>query len=174
MKEKDSLTKILGISQGELAIILGVTRTQWSMYELGQRKLPPHAVFELNSILHYIQKNGAKKMPVQDFMIEEEQGFYDLLHKKMLENELIGEKLDRNIEKAQLLYEEGLAALRLVEYLEAQPENKRTATIQNVIQCRARARLKRNQKLLKKYQHDKELLQLQNTFIKKEMKKFKK
>lgn len=56
MKHKKSLKETLGIPQEELAALLGVTRSQLSMYESGKRELPLTAIIELTGMLTYMGK----------------------------------------------------------------------------------------------------------------------
>lgn len=170
MKAKDTFKKLLGLSQEEMAMILGITRTQWSMYEIGKRNLPSAAAVEFSKLLHYIQENHSKEMEMPDFMKEEEKRVYGQLRKDMQKNEYKLNRLTKKMERAQSLYEEALAALQVVDYLESQPENERITTIKNVMQQKTKVSLMRQKEILRKHSHDIDLLQLQNTLIKKEMK----
>ena len=40
MEKNSTIQELLGISQENMAMILQITRTQWSMYVLGKRSLP--------------------------------------------------------------------------------------------------------------------------------------
>ncbi|MCL9803890.1 helix-turn-helix domain-containing protein [Flavobacterium amniphilum] len=170
MGEKDTFKKILGLTQDEIAPLLGITRAQWAMYEIGKRNLPSAAAVEFTKLLHYIQENHSKEMEMQDFMKEEEKRVYDQLRKDMQKNEYKLNRLTKKMERAQGLYEEALAALQVIAYLESQPKNEKTATIKNVIQHKTRVNLIRQKEILRKHSHDIEVLQLENTLLKKKMK----
>jgi transcriptional regulator with XRE-family HTH domain len=174
MKAKDTFKKLLGLSQEEMAIILGITRTQWSMYEIGKRNLPSAAAVEFSKLLHYIQENHSKEMEMPDFMKEEEKRVYGQLGKDIQKNEYKLNRLTKKMERAQLLYEDAFAALQVVAYLESQPKNEKITTIKNVIQQKTRVGLMRQKEILRKHSHDIEVLQLQNTLLKNKMKLYSK
>ena len=49
MKYEATLQQLLGLKQDDIAMILQVTRGQWSMYVLGKRNLPAKAKAVTNS-----------------------------------------------------------------------------------------------------------------------------
>jgi transcriptional regulator with XRE-family HTH domain len=170
MKDKDTFKKILGISQKEIATILDITRSQWSMYEIGKRNLPLSATLEFTKMLKYIQENDSKEIEINYSSEEYEKQAYDQLKKEMKKNMYELDGLNIKIEQAQRFYDDGLAALRVVEYLETQPENERIANVKKLIQCKAIVKLQKNNELLRKHNLDRQLLQLRNAVIEKEIK----
>ena len=172
MKAKDTFKKLLGLSQEEMAIILGITRTQWSMHEIGKRKLPSAAAIEFSKLMHYIYENHSKEIEMPDFMKEEGKRVHDQLRRDIQKNEYKLSRLTKKMERAQDLYEEALAALQVVAYLDSQPKNENTITIKNVIQQKNKISLMRQKEILRKHSHDIEVLQLQNALLKKEMKTY--
>ncbi|SCX84290.1 helix-turn-helix domain-containing protein [Flavobacterium caeni] len=61
MKKQNALRNLLGITQQEMAVLLNVNRSQWSMYEGGNRDLPAHAAQLLTEILMHTQSPDFKK-----------------------------------------------------------------------------------------------------------------
>jgi transcriptional regulator with XRE-family HTH domain len=55
MKKEPTLTTLLGITQQQAAMLLGVSRSQWSMFELGKRDLPLPAKQLLAEMLAHVQ-----------------------------------------------------------------------------------------------------------------------
>ncbi len=55
MKKDYAISTYLGMTQQELAMLLGVSRSQFSMFELGKRDLPLPAKQLLGELLTYIQ-----------------------------------------------------------------------------------------------------------------------
>jgi transcriptional regulator with XRE-family HTH domain len=55
MKREQTVTSLLGVTQLDAAMLLGVSRSLWSMYELGKRDLPLRATQLLADMLTYIQ-----------------------------------------------------------------------------------------------------------------------
>ena len=63
MKNNSSITKLLGVTQQQMAMLLGIGASHWSMYESGQRHLPPHATQLLAELLANAKQNTAKPAP---------------------------------------------------------------------------------------------------------------
>lgn len=53
MKNQTAISALLGITQHEMATLLGISRSQWSMYELGRGSLPKAATVLLSELLDY-------------------------------------------------------------------------------------------------------------------------
>lgn len=62
MKKHETPTRtLLGITQEDMAMLLGISRGQWSMYESGNRPLPSHAIPIFTQLmLHAQQQHEAK------------------------------------------------------------------------------------------------------------------
>lgn len=170
MKDKDTFKKLLGITQEEIAIILDTTRSQWSMYEIGKRNLPLSAALEFTKMLKYIQENSSKEMEIKHSSEEYEKQVYNQLKKEMKNNRYQLEGLNIKIEQAQHFYDEGLAALLVAEYLDTQTENERIASVKKLIRYKAMSKIQKNNELLHKHNLDKQILQLRNAVIEKEIK----
>lgn len=156
MKEKETFKNILGLSQEEMAIVLGISRGQWSMYECGKRELPLAAALEFTRMLEYIRDNSSRKILEKEFMKEEKIRVQNLLNKEIKKNEHKIYRLNEKIRQAELFYNNGLAALGVVEYLATQPENERTIGIGHVLKSKALMTIRKNKDLLRKHTLDKE------------------
>lgn len=55
MKPKEKIRSLLGITQIEMAMLLKISRAQWSMYESGKRNLPLPAQLMMAKMLAYMQ-----------------------------------------------------------------------------------------------------------------------
>jgi transcriptional regulator with XRE-family HTH domain len=55
MKEMHHFRASLGLTQQEMAMILQVTRSQWSLYELGLRRLPSDGAIRLAELVKAIE-----------------------------------------------------------------------------------------------------------------------
>lgn len=60
MKNNNKLRELLGITQEQLALLLNVSRSQLSLYEIGKRDLPIAAKLKLATIISNVQ-NASKK-----------------------------------------------------------------------------------------------------------------
>lgn len=59
MRKKSSISTLLGIRQQDIATLLGVTRSQWAMFDTGKRDLPLSAQQLLADMLVYINTSEA-------------------------------------------------------------------------------------------------------------------
>jgi predicted transcriptional regulator len=59
MKKETTLTQLLGITQLDAAMLLGVTASRWSMYSSGKRDLPTRAMVLLAEMLAYVKSAEA-------------------------------------------------------------------------------------------------------------------
>ena len=55
MKKEHPLRTLTGIKQEEIAMLLGISRGRWSMFEIGKRDLPLPAAIMLTDMLAHIQ-----------------------------------------------------------------------------------------------------------------------
>ena len=58
MEKQLTIREQLGLKQEELALLLQVTRSQLSLYEIGKRKLPTHATEKLATLLSFAQSES--------------------------------------------------------------------------------------------------------------------
>ena len=97
---KNNISTSLGLKQQELAQLLQVSRSQLSLYELGKRSLPVHAMEKLTIMLALAQK-GKVKSEMKKSISNEEQ---NVLKKILLKNnhqQLIVERKIKALEKKQ-------------------------------------------------------------------------
>ena len=97
---KNNISTSLGLKQQELAQLLQVSRSQLSLYELGKRSLPIHAMEKLTIMLALAQK-GKVKSEMKKSISNEEQ---NVLKKILLKNnhqQLLVERKIKALEKKQ-------------------------------------------------------------------------
>ncbi|MCL9807046.1 hypothetical protein NAT51_16040 [Flavobacterium amniphilum] len=152
MKAKENFKSVLGIPQEDIAVLLGVTRTQWSMYELGQRSLPVHAMLELGNMMEYIQQPKFQSKELQSVLREEEEQSRKAIQKEMETTQYKMLVLGKKIKEVQRLRNENLAALRLAAYLETQTPEGLTHGMGEVIKVKALAMFKKYNGQLEKFQ----------------------
>lgn len=73
MKKIEKIRDQFGLTQNDLALLLRVTRSQLSMYELGKRDLPIAAKEQLAQMLGYLQKNPFRVKPNKALLKEQEE-----------------------------------------------------------------------------------------------------
>jgi transcriptional regulator with XRE-family HTH domain len=68
MKNQHAIRTLLGITQQDAAMLLGVHRSQWSMFESGKRSLPVPAMQLLAEMLSHVQGPQAASRRMQDLL----------------------------------------------------------------------------------------------------------
>ena len=121
MEKKETICKLLGTTQEEMGMLLGVSRGQWSMFESGKRDLPSAALQFLSEILAHLQSPEAKTTKTQATLAKEaakkKQTLEALIKENQYQQLLVAKKI-ADIEKKQ---EASVKALQLAAFL-----NKRT------------------------------------------------
>jgi predicted transcriptional regulator len=90
MKKQNIFKEALLVSQEDMAILLGVSRSQWSMYTIGQRGLSTQGKVKLEQMVRSVNQvsfSKEEKLP-QEVLQESE-------IKKVLENLLLDNKLNQ-------------------------------------------------------------------------------
>lgn len=60
MRKEPYIRTLLGVTQLEMAMLLHINRTQWSMYELGLRPLPSHAMQLMGEMIIHAENHKKK------------------------------------------------------------------------------------------------------------------
>ena len=125
MRKRETICKLLGTTQEEMAMLLRVNRSQWSMFESGKRDLPLASLQYLSEILVYMQSPEAKsarnKGNAAKAATEKKQTLEALLMENHCQQMLVARKI-ADIEKKQ---EASVKALQLAAYLNKQTEKNR-------------------------------------------------
>ncbi|MGH2667392.1 hypothetical protein [Flavobacterium sp.] len=140
--EQTTIKELLGFSQEEISIVLGITRSQWAMYEIGKRDLPLKAKKELTAILLHLQEiketfeieqkySASEQLKIKKWLEQE-------YHKVEYKKQVITKKKDRIENKRAGCF----AALKTIHFLENQMGDTHTAIL-NVIKKRVSATLNR-------------------------------
>ena len=85
--EATSLKSNLGLTQEEIALYLGVTRSQWSMYCIGKRKLSTEALEKLTHLLRFSQNQISTKKGIKT-IIKARKKVIQVLENKLAKTEL--------------------------------------------------------------------------------------
>lgn len=146
MEKDKKIRALLGMRQEDMAMLLRVNKSQWSMYEIGQRDLPLEAQLKLTEMLAFVQKSDNEA--VNPFLDVEGQNVKTI---KVVENLKLVNQHQLLIAKSKLQFAEkkynaAVIALRFIAFL--QSNDHVFATEQNlllkVIQLRAEAEIRKN------------------------------
>lgn len=123
MKKQNSIREILGFTQEELAMLLGVTRSMLAKYELGLGDLPDTAKLHLAELLNHMKDLEVQDKPEPN-EIEQPKVTEEQLDRLLLENSyqlnLVTKKI-KTIQKKQL---NRFKARKLLVYLQNRPQEK--------------------------------------------------
>lgn len=122
-KNKNSIRDIIGFTQKELAMLLGVTRSKLAKYELGLGSLPDPAKLLLAELLNHMNelenksKSGSEE--TSQPMVSEEQ-----LDRLILENTYQLNLVNKKVKSIQKKQSDKFKAQKLLVYLNNRPQEK--------------------------------------------------
>jgi transcriptional regulator with XRE-family HTH domain len=123
MKSNQRIRELLGLTQEQLAMLLGVSRSQLSLYELGLRELPTAALQQLAEMLSVVQNVNAS-IRMKSRAAEEKGQNHVTLQKLLKENSFQQERLTRKIVVMEETYQTNLTGVHLVKHLVSKGEFK--------------------------------------------------
>lgn len=168
MKKIEKIRNQFGLTQNDLALLLRVTRSQLSMYELGKRDLPIAAKEQLAQMLGYIQKNPFRVITNKALLKEQEEQKRKVIHDLMVVNKHQQLMLDKKIDVLERKQQDNLKSLHLVAFLEKQSANKSVDYIHiaQLFEMKATSEIvKRGLTTLTKLQLKKEVLQAEEQLL---------
>lgn len=108
---------MLGLTQEEMAMVLGITKGQWSMYKSGQRDLPLEALQQFSILLQGVQKMKTAKT-AQDFIKEEQRNTNDKIKEDYKNIQIKLHRVQKEIITIEKQRTECFAALETASFLE--------------------------------------------------------
>lgn len=163
----NAFKEITGLTHDEMALFLGVHRSQWSMFVSGKRSLPLEATVKLNELLQYVKKNKTAKTS-RNFLENESKTVQKEWQKKLTDLAIMHHQVNKKIEEIQKTREHLLAGITALDFFKNKKDNNSLQT--RIIENRIKKSLELNslQKLaaceLKKQQIENEMF-----FIKQKM-----
>lgn len=171
MKKRIIFNTSLLISQEEMALLLGITRSSWSMYVSGLREIPTAATVKLVKLLQ-----SADQLPLATPELSH-RTVQEAKKKEMLQEELAKNKwetavLERKIAKMQKQFQEAENTLQFVQVHESQGDlNEQEVCILQNVKNRALVQVEKNGLHLQaQYQLQLRTLQFNQKQLEKEIK----
>lgn len=161
MKEEITISKLLGATQLEMAMLLGINASQWSMYESGKRNLPLQAMQQLNAMLQYVV-NENNKQSIKSLLSTQQQDKKKAILKALIqENEYQQQLTARKIEKIKKSRAFVAARFQLLDFLNNQTHLKEeNPDLLKCMEAKARKKAwKYDESLLMTYEIKQTLLQ---------------
>ncbi|MEO6177051.1 MAG: hypothetical protein ABIP27_17995 [Flavobacterium circumlabens] len=116
MKKEKNVGALLGIPQEEMAILLQVTRAQWSMFLSGKRSLPTAAVLKLTEMLTIVKEAEAEE-PDAVALKEEEARINKYLEEEIIFNQHKQHVAADELEKCKKKYRSAQNAVTITDAL---------------------------------------------------------
>ena len=173
MKDTTTIKNRTGLSQEEMAMLLRISESQWSMYKSGKRDIPLAAKQQLADLLVFVQKLDKKAEDFPHIKIQEARREKVFEQQRLINKhqQMIAEKKLKAIEKK---YEAAMTALCLVGFLETKAEEsgKEKDAVLYMIKTKAATTIEKNGLHVQaKHQLKFQALQQEETILKKIMEK---
>lgn len=171
------LNELLGIPLTDIAILLKTTRTQLSMFELGQRDIPTKSKILLTDILQFLQEEKDISENHAAILNEESVQSKIALETLLKRNKYQQFLLDKKYKAVEKKRRKAFTSLKLSEYLEKNVDDSDTFSLDmhRIIRNGAISNLnKTNQTLVTELQIKKEVLQAEEKILLEHLKKEKK
>lgn len=166
MKKTISLSAQFGISHKDMAMLLNVHISQWSMFEAGKRDLPAEAKLLLAEMLGHLEKQKQLKPHHEPALQPGEQQNY--LHSQLQENKRKSIVLSRKLEAAKKKQLANHNAQQLTSFLAEQPQQKSALSSGHIksLAARSATALRQNSAMaLFRYEIQLELLKQQRPVL---------
>lgn len=121
MKKQLTIREQLGLKQEELALLLQVTRSQLSLYEIGKRKLPAHAIAKLATLLSFAQS----KSETEELEAKNEPTERGLLKRLLIKNQHQQLLVEKKLQALQKKENAAKASNKIVNHLIEQAKTKK-------------------------------------------------
>jgi len=136
MKEKSDIKSILGLSQNEMAILLGIPRSNWAMFKSGQRDIPLSAKEKLTHLVEASYKRKKNCHELEIFISEELKNEKTILKQELQTIELKLKRVSAEIEKLKQTREKLFAAFETAVFLLSENVSPKTNLLAETIKKR--------------------------------------
>lgn len=124
MKKGENIRNLLGITQEELAVLLNITRSQLSLFEIGKREIPTEAMTKLANMYLSINNNTSSSEKLSEVIKTQEEHKKQTLEALLKDNKYYQLVCAKKIEKAEKKYNNNMLRLQLVMHLEKEAKHQ--------------------------------------------------
>lgn len=117
MKKVPEIKEMLGLTQEEIAMLLSIPRSQWTMFKSGQRGLPPKAMLKLAAVLQSVQNEKGESEEISRLLANEEQQTKMLLKEDEIKMESKRRRIQNEIAIAERNRADAFAAFQTIAQL---------------------------------------------------------
>ncbi|MCG2611380.1 helix-turn-helix domain-containing protein [Flavobacterium sp. SM15] len=143
MKNTTPLKNLLGLTQEEMALLLGIHASQWSMFKSGKRSLPVEALVFFAALMKGVQHKKERSKEAQQLIKAEQEQAKEKRHLEYLRVQVKLGQVEKELELLEIRRAESFAALETMCFLEGQQEGKADKYFIQSIRSRALATLKK-------------------------------
>lgn len=143
MKKDTTIKNLFGLTQEEMAMLLGISRGQWAMYDIKKRDLPSAANIKFSTILCHLHNVKQPSEESQQVLKEEQEKRHEWLKREKSNLEYKKHLLERKILAIENKRVQCYAALEVVSYLASEKEQK-LQSLGIGIAARAKSTLRKN------------------------------
>ena len=118
MKKDKKIGEYLGMKQENMAMLLRVTRTQWSMYEIGERDLPLATKNQLASMLAFIHQSEPATVENFPHLESQQAKIKKVYEDQQLVNTHRQMIVTRKLALIEKKYEYAMTGLKFIRFLE--------------------------------------------------------
>ena len=122
MKKENTIRQMLGMTQEKIAMLLGISRSQWAMFELGKRNLPAAAQQLLAELLTHVQSHETAKRLTQPAKQQNEE--QNIIENLLQENQYQLLLASREITTLEKKANATLKSLQVADFLSNRTESK--------------------------------------------------
>lgn len=172
MEHTKNIAALLGMSHDDMAQVLGITRSQWSMFEAGQRPLKIEALQTLTLLLSSLQSQ--EKQTGETTTAEELRLVLQRLQSLQDKNQMEIKKTRSLLSPLQKKTGAGVQLLRLARVLHQDTDNKTAIRGREIILKKAVKVADRQVSIaadLAQHQHQLEILEMEARILSKKIKR---
>jgi len=171
MQKTKTVSKLLGLKQEELAMLLKVSKGQLAMYETFKRELPVSALLSLVPMFQFLKEERLESGSAEILKAQQEQQKKVWEH-LLKENKYFQTEVSKKLEMAERKYQSNMSAIHLMQFLqnEATKKGETPDALLELIEGRAASDLRKNNwGVVTKYQMELEFLQAQEKILLKKL-----
>lgn len=171
IKKENNIGELLGIQQEEMAMLLLIRVSLWSMYVLGKRNLPAAAQLKLAKMLAFVDKLDKEEIFRMPPVRQTESEINNFWEERSITNQRKLKLAIARLETCRAKYKKGFIAWHLIDFLETQEEEEERPKwqekhLQNIRERAEAAMQKNNPKLQEQYEFKIRLLQYEELLLK--------
>ena len=117
MEKDKKIGALLGLTQEHIAMLLQITRSQWSLYVIGKRSLPIAAKLKLAEMLTFTSQLSCEGVERIDVIKNQQSKIRKFIEEQLIINKHKQYATEAKLNSYKKKYEEGITAFQLADFL---------------------------------------------------------